>query len=251
MLGKRLDRAEQGGLLVQRLARPRAERRRDAKRRAVGIVEDERRAGRVPRGVAPRLERGADAARGEARCVGLAAHQLFAAELGDRRPGFRRHQERVVLLGRQAGHRLEPVGEVRRPVLHRPFAHRGRDHVGDRRVERSAFLDRVSQRFVDIFGQTCLHHLIGKDIDAEKLTDRRRQPRGSTAGKRPVRDRLDGGITGTRRSHGEFSNCTQRLRSIKPEYRRGSATSIRTKRGRDADPGFAAGSYTGKGRGRT
>ena len=45
---------------------------------------------------------------------------------------FGRDQERVVLLGGQAGHRLEPVGVVGRAVLHGPLSHRGGDDVGDR-----------------------------------------------------------------------------------------------------------------------
>ena len=86
MLRERFHRAEQRGLLVERLAGPGTERGGDAQRRAVGVVEDEGGAGRVPGGVAAGLEGGADAARGEARGVGLAADQLLAAELGDRRP---------------------------------------------------------------------------------------------------------------------------------------------------------------------
>ena len=74
---QRLHRAEQGGLLVQRLARPRTERGRDAQRGAVRVLEDVRRAGDVPRGVAARLERGADAAGGEAGRVRLALDQLL------------------------------------------------------------------------------------------------------------------------------------------------------------------------------
>ena len=49
-----------------------------------------------------------------------------------RRAGFGGRQERVVLLGGQAGHRLEPVRVVRRAVLHGPLLHRGGDDVGDR-----------------------------------------------------------------------------------------------------------------------
>ena len=85
LLRERLHRAEQRRLLVERLAGPRAEGGRDDERRAVGVLEDEGGAGRVPGGVAAGLERGADAAGGEAGGVGLALDQLLAAELGDRR----------------------------------------------------------------------------------------------------------------------------------------------------------------------
>ena len=133
LLREGVHRAEQRGLLVERLAGPATEGGRDAEGGAVGVFEDEGRAGRVPRGVAAGLERGADAAGGEAGGVGLAPDQLLAAELGDRRAGLRRGEERVVLLGGQAGHRLEPVGVVGGAVLHRPLLHRRRPRRRRRR----------------------------------------------------------------------------------------------------------------------
>ena len=51
-----------GRLLVERLAGPRDERRRNAQRRAVGVFQDVGRAGDVPGRVAAGFERGADAA---------------------------------------------------------------------------------------------------------------------------------------------------------------------------------------------
>ena len=84
LLVQGLHRAQQRRLLVERLAGPRAERRRDAQRRAVGVFQDVGRAGRIPGGVAAGFERGADAARGEARRVRLALDQFLAGELGDR-----------------------------------------------------------------------------------------------------------------------------------------------------------------------
>ena len=100
LLGESVHRAKQGGLLVEGLAGPRAEGRRDAQGGAVGVVEDEGGAGRVPRGVAAGFKRRADAARGEARRVGLAADEFAAGELGDRGAGVGGNQERVVLFGR-------------------------------------------------------------------------------------------------------------------------------------------------------
>ena len=57
-----LHRAEQGGLLVQRFASPGNERRGNAERRAIGVLQDIRRAGHVPGGVSAGFERRADAA---------------------------------------------------------------------------------------------------------------------------------------------------------------------------------------------
>ena len=119
-LGQRVHRAQQRDLVVQRLARPRRERGRDAQQRAVGVLEDERRARRVPRGVAAGLEGRADAAGGERRRVGLALDELLAGELGDRGALAGRAVERVVLLGGRAGQRLEPVRVVGGALLQSP-----------------------------------------------------------------------------------------------------------------------------------
>ena len=81
---ERVHRAQERDLVVERLARPRRERGRDAEHRAVRVLEDEGRRGRIPRRVAARLERGPDAAGRERGRVGLALDQLLAGELGDR-----------------------------------------------------------------------------------------------------------------------------------------------------------------------
>ncbi len=139
---QRVHRSQQGNLEVERLAGPARERRGDAEHRAVGVLEDEGRAGRVPGRVAARLEGGADAAGREARGVRLATHQVLAGELGDRGAVAKRAEEGVVLLRRRSGERLEPVRVVARPALHRPLAHRGGDAVGELRVELLAALER-------------------------------------------------------------------------------------------------------------
>ena len=139
---QRVHRAQQRDLVVQRLAAPRGERRRDAEQRAVRVLEDERRRGRVPRGVAAGLERRADAAARERGRVRLALDELLAGELGDRVAVAGRAVEGVVLLGGGAGERLEPVRVVRRAALHRPLAHRRGDGVGERGLERLALGDR-------------------------------------------------------------------------------------------------------------
>ncbi len=168
LLGQRFHRAEQRDLRVERLAGPRHEGRRDAQRHRAALAPDqERRAGRVPRGVAAGLERRPQAARREARRIRLALHQVGTGEV-EHHPALpiRRHQ-RVMLLGRQAGQRLEPVGEVGGAVLDRPVLHRGRDHVGHLRVQRLAPVDRPQQALVDLLRQPLAHDGTGKHIGAE------------------------------------------------------------------------------------
>ena len=149
-LRQRVHRAQQRDLVVERLARPRRERGRDTEQRAVRVLEDEGRRGRVPGRVAAGLERGPDAAGRERGGVGLALDQLLARELRDRSTVAGRAVERVVLLRGRAGQRLEPVGEVGRALLHRPLLHRGGDGVGEDRVEREALVERLLEALEDL-----------------------------------------------------------------------------------------------------
>jgi hypothetical protein len=91
---------------------------------------DVRRARHVPRRVAAGLERRPDAARREARRVRLALDQLLAVNSPPRAALAVGLQEAVVLLGRQAGQRIEDVRVVRRALLDRPVLHRHRHGVG-------------------------------------------------------------------------------------------------------------------------
>ena len=144
-------------------------------------VEQPRRARRIPRRVAARFEGGAHAARREARRVGLALDQFLAAELGDRLAVAGRRQKRVVLLGRDAGERLEPVRVVRGAVLDRPILHRRGDGVGDRGVERLAVRDRPAQRLVRGLRQPRLLFGVVEHEAAEPIARAGLQRRGSLA----------------------------------------------------------------------
>ncbi len=101
------------GLLVERLARVGAKRSGDAQH----LVFDERVAGRVPGGVAAGLEGGAQTAAGEGGGVRLALDELLARKGHDGAAVVLRVDERIVLLGGDAGERLEPVRVVRGAVF--------------------------------------------------------------------------------------------------------------------------------------
>ena len=163
-----VHRAQQRDLAVERLAGPGGEGGRDAEQRSVGVLEDEGGGGRVPGGVAARLEGGADAAGREGGGVGLALDQLLAGEAGQGRalaaPGL---EEGVVLLRGGAGQRLEHVGEVGGAVLQRPFLHRLGDGVGEARVERLAAGEGRLQLLEDVGGQAFALHGDREDVGAE------------------------------------------------------------------------------------
>ena len=106
---------------------------------------------------------------GEARGVRLALDELLAAELGDGAAVGGRRQERVVLLGGDAGHRLEPVGVVRGAVFDGPVLERARDDVGNRRVDRLALRDRAPEGAIHVLGQPGALRLVVECQRAELL----------------------------------------------------------------------------------
>ena len=121
---QRVHRAQQRDLGVERLAGPRGEGGRDAEQRAVRVLEDEGRAGRVPGRVAARLEGRADAAGREARMrrarPGSAPCRRTRRARCRRRLGRRRSRASRRSSRSAAG----TVGVVGRAVLHRPVLHR-------------------------------------------------------------------------------------------------------------------------------
>ena len=70
-----------------------------------------------------------------------------------------------MLLGGDAGHRLEHVRVVRRAVFHGPVLHGGGDGVGDGRIERSTFVNGLLQAFEGRLGKPGLHLGFAEDFD--------------------------------------------------------------------------------------
>ena len=183
LLAQRLLRAQQRDLVVERLAGERDERGRDRQGHAVRLDLEEDRPGDVPGGVAAGLERGPDAAGRERAGVGLALHQVLAGELGDRLAVAGRVQERVVLLGRGAGHRHEPVRVVGGAVRHRPLLHAVGDRIDDRR-DRTARGRRSSGA---ASGRSAWRGTRAGPPRGRRTGRRcpRRRPRGSPGSRRP------------------------------------------------------------------
>jgi|GEM_PF-6871026 len=169
LLVQGLGGAQERGLLVQGLTGPGKEDGGDAQEGAVGVLQDVGRAGHVPGGVAAGLEGGAQAARGEARGVGLALDEHRAAELGYGAAAAVGHQEGVVLLGGQPGQGVEDVGEVGGSTLNGPVLHGVGHHVGDGRVELCAQLYGLLQRLEHGLGQPVAHDFFVEHVAAEYL----------------------------------------------------------------------------------
>ena len=160
-----LDGAEQRGLLVEDLSAVGAEDGRDAE----GVIFDERRRGRVPGGIAPRLEGGADTAGRERGRVGFRTDELLAGEVHDDLPVAHRSDEAVVLLRGDASHGLEPVGVVRGTFFHRPGLHGAGDLLRDLRVQRLVVGRRLFQSVVGLIGESLMHDFVREQKAAEDL----------------------------------------------------------------------------------
>ena len=195
-LRQRLHRAQQRRLLVERLAGPAREGGRDDERRAVGVLQDEGRAGRVPGGVAAGLERGADAAGGEASGVRLALDQFLAAELGDG-PAVVGRARGSCRASRRSGRSSAGTGGCSGS----PPSRCAQSFIAA--ATASATVGSSGAPFLIVFcsalytlRQPLPHHLVGEDVDAEELADRRLLEADALAVGLPGGDRRDGPLAG-------------------------------------------------------
>ena len=150
---QRGDGTQERRLLVQHIARVGAERRRDIQ--AVVLDEGVRRG--VPGGVAAGFEGGAQAAGREARRIGFALDQVLAGKFHDDAPIRRGLDEAFMFFGRDARHRLEPVGVVGAAVFQRPILHGVSHHVGQFAAQRLARRHGPLELLIGFRRQAVLH----------------------------------------------------------------------------------------------
>ena len=125
--------------------------------------------GRVPCGVAAGFKRCAQTAGREGGSIRLALDELLAGEFHDDAAVCRRRNEAVVLLGGDAGHRLEPMRVVRCTFFNRPVLHGICHSIGDRDVEVLAVVDGLSQRLVNVLRQSLAHDVVVKHHAGENV----------------------------------------------------------------------------------
>ena len=157
--------AQQRRFLVERLAAVGTERGRDIEH----MILDEREGRRVPCGVASGLKRGAQTAGGEAGRVRLALNQLLAGKLHDNAAACGGRDERVVLLRRDAGHGLEPVGKMRRAELNGPVLHGIGHNVGRSQIEPLALVDSRVDVLEDLLRQLLLHNRFAEYVTTKEI----------------------------------------------------------------------------------
>ena len=165
LLVQRLHGAQQRRLFVQRLAAVGAEGRRDTQR----LILNEGIGRGIPGRVAASLKRGAQTAGGEAGRVRLTLDQLLAGELHKHTAVRRGGDKAVVLLGGDAGQRLEPMGKMGRSMLDGPILHGLCYGVGHLTVQPAALVNGLFQRQIDVMGEPCLHHAVIKYQCAEDV----------------------------------------------------------------------------------
>ena len=165
LLVQGLHGAQQRGFFIQRLATVGTERRGDTQ----CLVLDKSVRGRIPGGVAPGLEGSTQAAGGEAGGIRLTLDQLFTRELHDDAAIRRGGNKAVVLLGGNAGQRLEPMGKVGRAVLDGPILHGIRHHIRYLVVQASALVNGLLQGNIDVMGKACFHLSVVKYQCAENV----------------------------------------------------------------------------------
>ena len=81
-----------------------------------------------------------------------------------------------MLLGRDAGQRLEPVRVVRGALLDCPFLHGVGNHIGHLEVQRLTLLDGLHQVFVRCRWQPLLHRVLvehHRAVDLRNIRHRR------------------------------------------------------------------------------
>ena len=74
-----------------------------------------------------------------------------------------------MLLGGDAGHRLEPVGEMGDALFHRPVLHGAGDHIGQLKRKRFARLNGPAEFLVADFGKLGAHHAVVEHHAAEQF----------------------------------------------------------------------------------
>ena len=156
LLVKHVHGAQQGRFLVQRLPAVRAEDGGDIQ--CFVLYEGVGRG--IPRGVATRLECGAEPAGGEGRGVRLALAQLLGTQLHDHAVLTGAGDEAVVLLGGEAGHGLEPVGVMGGTLFDRPILHGVGDLAGGGTIQRRSLCQTLLPLLINGGGETLLHLLL-------------------------------------------------------------------------------------------
>src|SRR5207237_5771520 len=124
---------------------------------------------RVPRRVSARFARRAQYAGREARRIELPLDQLVAGEGLHRLPVVVERKERVMLLGGEAGLRLEPVGEVSHASRDSPLLDYLRDDGRDGQIQFLPMTDRSGKASENILRKLVLQLSDAGCVDSELL----------------------------------------------------------------------------------
>ena len=150
---------QQRSLFIQHFASVGAEGCRNAQ----AVIFDKCIGGRVPCCIAAGFEGCTQATGREAGSIRFALNQLFAGEVHDYTAFSSRRNEAFMLFSGDAGHRLEPMGEMSAAMLQSPVLHSIGDDISNFQIQRSACQHCCLICLIGCSRQTVLHNTFVKN----------------------------------------------------------------------------------------
>ena len=150
---------QQRSLFIQHFAGVGAEGCRNAQ----AVIFDKCIGGRVPCCIAAGFKGCTQTAGREAGSIGFALNQLFAGEVHDNTAFSSRRNEAFMLFSSDAGHRLEPMGEMSAAMLQSPVLHSIGDDISNFQIQWSACQHCCLICLIGCSRQTILHNAFVKN----------------------------------------------------------------------------------------
>ena len=158
LLAQGLHRAQQRGLFIQGFSPVGAEGCGNVK----GAVFNKSRGSRIPCGIASGFKGSPQSPGGKTGGVRFPFYQFLSGKIHDDLTVFRGSNKAVVLFSGEAGHRLEPVGEMGGAVFHCPLFHSYGYGIRHLQFQVGAVLNGFFQSFINIFGKLIPHDFVIK-----------------------------------------------------------------------------------------
>ena len=159
LLVKSLHRTQKRSLLVKGMTAVGAECGRNTQ----GLTLNKRVRRGIPCGITSCLKSGTKTTAGERRSIRLTLNKLFAGKFHNDTAIRRRRNKAVVLLGCDAGKRLEPMGIMCCALGNRPILHCGSNCVCNTDIQFCAFINGLFQRGIHLRRQSGFHYSVIKD----------------------------------------------------------------------------------------
>ena len=154
-----IHRTQQRSLFIQHFAGVRTEGCRNAQ----AVIFDKCIGGRIPCCIATSFKGCTQTAGRETGSIRFALNQLFAGEVHDYTAFSSRRNEAFMLFSGDAGHRLEPMGEMSAAMLQSPVLHSIGNDISNFQIQRSACQHCCLICLIGCSRQTVLHNAFVKN----------------------------------------------------------------------------------------